>query len=323
MSSVAVTVYCTVYNHEKYLRQCLDSLTVQKTNFEYEIIVHDDASTDDSPKIIREYEEKFPNLFKVVYQKVNQYSQGTNIFTQFIEPILQGKYIAFCEGDDYWVDPYKLQKQYDIMEKNPDCTFAIHNVACVMEDGQATNQTLPQKTIPTSKISPCDFISLINTYFFQLTSYFFRSDTFIEYSNSDLKKVTPAGDRAMLLYASSKGNAFYLDEIMSHYRMMANGSWSNRIWHSTDKRTDHCRKMITMLQTFNQMTNYQFNEPISKRILQNKRWVYQAAKGKKEYFNRDYFNCLKVYSFKQRLGILLSDLFPKLFSIYKERAQNE
>ena len=78
-----------------------------------------------------------------------------------------------------------------------------------------------------------------------------------------------------------------------------------------------------MLQTFNQMTNYQFNEPISKRILQNKRWVYQAAKGKKEYFNRDYFKCLKVYSFKQRLGILLSDLFPKLFSIYKERAQDE
>ena len=112
---------CTItYNHEKYIRDCLEGIVTQKTNFPFEAIVHDDASTDKTADIIREYAEKYPDIIKPVYQTENQHSKGIRISATFIYPKVRGKYIAICEGDDYWTDPYKLQKQVDFLEANPD-----------------------------------------------------------------------------------------------------------------------------------------------------------------------------------------------------------
>jgi glycosyltransferase involved in cell wall biosynthesis len=92
---------------------------MQQTNFPIEVLIHDDASTDDTADIIREYERKYPEIIKPIYQTENQYSKGVDVF-QYNFSRAQGKYIALCEGDDYWTDPYKLQKQVDFLEKNPE-----------------------------------------------------------------------------------------------------------------------------------------------------------------------------------------------------------
>jgi glycosyltransferase involved in cell wall biosynthesis len=113
-----VSICCTVYNHEPYLHDCFEGFVMQKTNFPFEILVHDDASTDKSADIIREYTAKYPGLFKPIYQTENQHSQGKNPNSCYLFPRVQSKYIALCEGDDYWIDPYKLQKQVDFLEKN-------------------------------------------------------------------------------------------------------------------------------------------------------------------------------------------------------------
>lgn len=118
MREIKVSVLCEVYNHGPYLRDCLEGFVMQKTTFPFEILVHDDASTDCSADIIREYEEKYPNLFKPIYQTENQYSKGINIWFSIQFPRAKGKYIALCEGDDYWIDPLKLQKQVDFLEQN-------------------------------------------------------------------------------------------------------------------------------------------------------------------------------------------------------------
>ena len=105
-----VSIVCESYNHEPYLRKCLDGFVMQKTNFSFEILIHDDASTDKSADIIREYISKYPQLdWKPIFQIENQYSKGISIWTEIQFPRAQGKYIALCEGDDYWTDPYKLQ----------------------------------------------------------------------------------------------------------------------------------------------------------------------------------------------------------------------
>jgi glycosyltransferase involved in cell wall biosynthesis len=104
MDEIMVSVSCCAYNHEKYIRKCLDGFVRQKTNFKFEVIVHDDASTDNTAEIIREYEKLYPNIIKPIYQKENQYSQGISIKKQYMLPKLQGKYIATCEGDDWWID---------------------------------------------------------------------------------------------------------------------------------------------------------------------------------------------------------------------------
>ena len=116
-----VSISCITYNHAPYIRQCLDGFIMQKTNFAYEILIHDDASTDSTSDIIREYENKYPDIIKPIYETENQYQKGVPIGSAVWNvPRAQGKYIALCEGDDYWTDPYKLQKQVDYMEQHPE-----------------------------------------------------------------------------------------------------------------------------------------------------------------------------------------------------------
>lgn len=125
-----VAIYCLVYNHEPYLRDCFEGFVMQQTNFSFVAIVHDDASTDGSAAIIREYEEKYPYIFKPIYQKENLYKKGgfeaiNDVMFSAIYST-DAKYIAFCEGDDYWTDPLKLQKQVDFMEDNPNYVLCCH-----------------------------------------------------------------------------------------------------------------------------------------------------------------------------------------------------
>jgi len=115
-----VSVRCTVYNHEKYLRDCLQGFVMQKTNFPFEVIVHDDASTDNSVAIIKEYVERYPDIIKPIFEKENQYSKHDGSIRRIMDSACRGKYIAICEGDDFWTDPYKLQKQIDYMENHPE-----------------------------------------------------------------------------------------------------------------------------------------------------------------------------------------------------------
>ena len=119
-NELMVTIRCLTYNHEPYIRQCLDGFVMQKTNFRFEAIVHDDASTDGTAAIVREYAEKYPDIIKPIFETENQYSKKDGSIRRIMNEHTHGKYIAMCEGDDYWIDPLKLQKQVDFLEANPE-----------------------------------------------------------------------------------------------------------------------------------------------------------------------------------------------------------
>ena len=127
-----VSVYCLTYNHAKYIKDALEGFVHQKTNFQFEVIVHDDASTDGTADIIKDYARKYPDIIVPIYQNENQYSKKVPITRTFVLPILKGKYYAACEGDDFWCDENKLQKQVDWLENNPEysliITFAPGNI---------------------------------------------------------------------------------------------------------------------------------------------------------------------------------------------------
>ena len=127
IKQIIVSIICTAYNHEKYIRDALEGFVMQKTNFRFEAIVHDDASTDGTATIIREYAEKYPDIIKPIYETENQYSKHDGSLQKIMNEACNGKYIAICEGDDYWTDSYKLQKQIDFLESHRDYTMCCSN----------------------------------------------------------------------------------------------------------------------------------------------------------------------------------------------------
>ena len=136
-----VSIRCLVYNHEPFLRECLDGFVMQKTTFPFEAIVHDDASTDGSAAIIREYAEKYPDIIKPIYETENQWAKGTISKTMDAAMHPNSKYIALCEGDDYWTDPDKLQLQVDFLENHPDYTMCFHRAKTILDEtGEETDR---------------------------------------------------------------------------------------------------------------------------------------------------------------------------------------
>lgn len=127
-SPILVSILCCTYNHAAYIRQCLEGFIMQKTNFRFEAIVHDDASTDNTASIIREYAEKYPDIIKPIIETTNQYSKHDDSIAQILNNAINpsSQYIAFCEGDDYWTDPYKLQKQIDFLESHSEYVYSCH-----------------------------------------------------------------------------------------------------------------------------------------------------------------------------------------------------
>ena len=128
MKSPLVSICCITYNHAQFIRKCLDGFLMQQTDFPIEILIHDDCSTDGTTDIIREYEAKYPELIFPIYEEFNQYQNGKAAEIDFYNYLrARGKYIAYCEGDDYWIDPLKLQKQVDFMEANPEYSVCFHD----------------------------------------------------------------------------------------------------------------------------------------------------------------------------------------------------
>ena len=148
MNKYLVAIKCATYNHEPYIRDALEGFVMQKTNFPFVAIVHDDASTDGTPDIIREYAAKYPDIIKPIYETENQYSKRDGSLRRIMNAAVEAsgaKYVALCEGDDYWTDPLKLQKQVDFLESHPDYSLVFANARLHYDAG------LSEDTFPLEK----------------------------------------------------------------------------------------------------------------------------------------------------------------------------
>lgn len=225
-----VSINCLVYNHEPYLRQCLDGFVMQKTNFPFEAIVHDDASTDCSANIIREYAEKYPDIIKPIFEIENQYSKRDGSLWRIMNDACKGKYIALCEGDDYWIDDCKLQKQVDFMELNPEYSLCCSNYKIYSQKKQCF--------IPNKKIYSTDFDLDKNT---NLKSWTTKTLTvFYRKSCLDIKKINifPLNRDVHMFYAIlMNGKGRYFSDTMGVYRVHSGGV------HSSGSNLEHSKLM--------------------------------------------------------------------------------
>ena len=303
MEDVKVSVLCIAYNHEKYIRQALESVVMQKTNFPYEIIVHDDASTDNTAQIIMEYENKYPNLIKAICQKENQFSKAVPILKEYILPQVKGKYIAYLECDDYWTNPLKLQKQFDELENRPDIDMCAHAVVKVQNEREVevvSPSDVQTVLTPEQVISGGGGYLMTNSLFYrrELAECFPR---FREYLSIDY---------SLQIQGSLRGGILYIPDNMAVYRAFSGPqSWTSRMKNNPEKKTKHSRKTIEMLKILNADTNKKFDQIIQGKIKDLEFSILFNNKHYKEMLNKDYKNSFKKCSFKKKCYIYFGALF--------------
>lgn len=306
-SQIRVSVVCNAYNHAKYIRKCLESLTTQKTSFEYEILVHDDASTDGTADIIREFEMKYPNLIKPIYQTENQYSKGG--ISKFQYPRAKGDYIAFCEGDDYWTDEYKLQKQFDALEAYPEIDICAHSTVKVSEDeGEILGYIAPrQKTC----VIPVEDVIYNGGGFVGTNSLMYRAD---------LEKNIPGFrqfwriDYALQISGSLRGGMIYLPETMSAYRWFSVGSWTRNQSSDKNKLKAVLDKKIKLLNMLNEETNFKHTVIINNTINREEFLHYYYNGPFKLALSKKYKNIRRKEGLKRKLKLYIKIIFSFYFN---------
>jgi glycosyltransferase involved in cell wall biosynthesis len=256
-----VSICCITYNHEKYIRDAIEGFLMQRTSFPIEIIIHDDASTDTTSDIIRGYVDKFPNLITPIIQKENQYSKGIKPLQRFILPRARGKYIAICEGDDYWTDPLKLQKQVDFLNDHPDISFCSHNVNKVDQNNNIIEENNSKMT---NYFKPKE---VVNNHFPTL-SLLFRNQK-LEYTPELLNVFN--GDAVLTALLSLHGGAANLGFTGACYRVHSEGIYSKQTYLENYFKSVYTREKL--------ISSGIFPEEISNEIKQNIRTrKYKAIK---------------------------------------------
>ncbi|MFV8342090.1 glycosyltransferase family 2 protein [Flavobacterium sp. XS2P39] len=217
MNKMKISACIITYNHENFIRECLEGAINQSVNFEYEIVIGEDNSSDKTREICCEYAEKYPNLIKFFPREKNIGMIGN--WTKTIQNC-QGKYIALCEGDDYWTDPLKLQKQVDFLEANADYVICFHKVD-VLQDGVIEEETITAKVPETTSIN-----DLAKGNYMHTCSVVYRNNLFSElpeYFNQ-----SPVGDYFLHLLNARYGAIRCFDEIMGVYRVHGTSVWSSK-----------------------------------------------------------------------------------------------
>ncbi|PLC57433.1 glycosyltransferase [Photobacterium carnosum] len=219
---IYISCVCTVFNQKDYIRDTIDGFLAQETEYRFEIIIHDDASTDGTRDILLEYEKKYSLIIKLVLQEENQYSQGRRIFPLAVENAT-GEYIALCEGDDFWVDKHKLQKQVVELEKNKNINLVISKAISLYPDDITSyfcDLGNERKVIPFEEciLGP-------KKDFFPTASFFLRKKIFDELPDWFYTDA-PVGDYYIQLFAAKYNGVIYLPEVTTVYRRDTVGSWS-------------------------------------------------------------------------------------------------
>ncbi len=300
-----VTVVCMAYNHEPYIRDALEGFVAQRTNFSYVAIVHDDASTDGTARIIAEYGERYPDVVQPICQTENQRSQNVRVFKNVIMPMITSKYVAFCEGDDYWTDPNKLQVQVDALEKNSTygmCCHAYSKVNAV--DGKVVgkdriarrNKVLTPKQIILYRRPP------------QLATFLCRR-SMLENMPS-FSALAGVGDYTRLLGGLLYGGVYYIHKDMSVYRVGVPNSWTQRLNAADEKRQrEHKNRIIQYLEAFDEYTHGKYGEWVRLKI---SRYEYMEAVETKDYGKAKKSYYYEHSGLRDRLGLYARMYFPWL-----------
>lgn len=266
--SPLVSISCITFNHAPFIRQCLDGFLAQETEFLFEIVIYDDASTDDTVSIVKEYIEKYPELIKPYFNLENQYSKGTRgMNMRFNFPRCAGKYIAFCEGDDFWTDPLKLQKQIDFLEKNPNYSISCTNYSEVNFNSEITCELAWSGPRLAPVIS---HQTILETYKPKILTSVFRKEA-IKDGMPEVYYKAFNTDNFLCAIATEFGPAGFMNFNSGSYRVHNQGVWSGQ---------SMIKQYENQLATFQLMHEF-FSKPEQKRAIEKRIYAIRRSLSKK------------------------------------------
>lgn len=292
---IYISCVCITFNQKDYIRDTIDSFLAQETEYRFEIVIHDDVSTDGTRDTLLEYKNKYPSLIKLVLQNENQYKLGKKITPLAVEHA-EGEYIAFCEGDDFWIDKHKLQKQIVELENNKNINLVISKALSLYPDGMTSvfcDLGSKKKIIPFEEciLGP-------KKDFFPTASFFLRKKIFDELPDW-FYVIAPVGDYYIQLFSAKYNGVIYLPEMTTVYRRDAIGSWSNnrdpgKHFNETIARYK-CNEIM-----YNDFTNYR-PQFLNKKILLLKN-LCRISFDDKKYIKSFYYGLILLLNYIRRLG---------------------
>lgn len=274
-SSPILTIICIVYNHDEYLRQALEGFINQETKFKYEILIHDDASTDGSVEIIKEYQGKYPDRIRTILQKENQHSKGVRIF-DIISKEVKSKYIALCEGDDYWSSNRKIERQIDFLEDNCEYSGSTHNTIIIGDNGLQVGKMCEWG-------EDRDITELDSMLFFPHTSSYILRNPWIvnDLERREFAKYLMGWDKNFAIYMIKTGKVRYFKEEYSCYRCIRQRGTS-----------------VSCMETQLNMTK---ERVASEYDLYNQLKAYDMLGKKKSFYCDHYYQNVYLYSIKKMM----------------------
>lgn len=296
-----VRVNCMTYNHTKYICEALDGFCMQETNFPFICTIIDDASTDGEQELLKAYLQEHFDMDNKEVVRNEEYDTHSLIFAQHKEnkscffaviflkynhhSIRKSKqpyagkwrdikYYAPCEGDDFWISPYKLQRQVDFMESHPNHSLCFHANYSLLNDGKKKEHFPYNKDVEDV---PMDDIILGGGGFMATNSMLYLQNLHIK--KSEWAKGCPVGDSPTMLTLAAKGKVGYINEVMSCYRIASEGSWTQRILFNKEKSKEHYHKIQQSWKNFDKWTDYKYHNIIQKKVRKNKRHFWMKRSG--------------------------------------------
>lgn len=260
--AVIVSVLCFTFNHEQYIRDAINGFLMQETTYPFEIIIHDDASTDATASIAKSFADLYPNIIKLVIQKENQCSRGEKVCL-IAFGFARGKYIAFCDGDDYWTDHHKLQIQIDEMIGHSECGISFHPAMCVDSNGINPPKEICRHA-NTTLVLPAEGVILNGGGYMPTASLMLKREILEELPNWFYR--VPGGDYFIQCLASFNAGALFIDRGMSVYRANVPGSWSVNNSYKNKLNVDVILKIIMCCHLLDNWSDLRFAHAFSARI---------------------------------------------------------
>lgn len=306
-----VSVLCNTYNHEAYIAQCLDGFLAQETTFDVEYLIHDDASTDNTVAILKDYDQRYPGKFKLWLETENQFSKGVGIIDLNMSRA-SGEYIAVCDGDDYWCDPHKLQRQVDYLDAHPECSLTVHahRVILASDPTKATDHVYSRYEVTVS----LQDILKVPAAQFAYSSYLFRHK---DANYPPAYRTLGFTDLPRLIYSASIGDVHFDPRIQSVYRRGVPNSFVYRNVANSQSALANIQKRLAFYTALREEL------PAEQAILDQhvqESTLYLASKSRNA---KLLFQTAKDIGYTKislnRWIVLLSDLlFPRLIYAYRQ-----